>query len=124
MRGLSPPLYLGLASLKTTPRAAEEASFPQLGWLALCAKRGVVLRARALSHPDSYGAETPFPAHSVRLMLASMARALAVGGATGLAVGIVVRVLTDVPFTPEIGLLLGLLIGWGLIARTRMREPR
>jgi len=57
-------------------------------------------------------------------MLASMARALAIGGATGLACGIVVRVLTDVPFTPEIGLLLGLLIGWGLIARTRMRESK
>ena len=41
---------------------------------------------------------------------------------TGLAVGIVVSVLTDVPFAPEIGLLLGLLIGWGLTGRTRMGE--
>ena len=53
-----------------------------------------------------------------------MARGLAIGGVTGLAVGIVVSVLTDIPFAPEIGLLLGLLIGWGLIARTRMRESR
>jgi len=57
-------------------------------------------------------------------MLASMARGLAIGGAAGLAVGIVVSVLTDVPFAPEIGLLLRLLIGWGLSGRTGLRESR
>jgi hypothetical protein len=57
-------------------------------------------------------------------MLASMARALAIGGVAGLAVGIVVSVLTDVPFAPEIGLLLGLLIGWALTGRIGLRQSR
>jgi hypothetical protein len=34
------------------------------------------------------------------------------GAAIGLALGIVVSVTTDVPFAPEIGLLLGGLVGW------------
>jgi hypothetical protein len=34
------------------------------------------------------------------------------GGALGLALGILVSVATDVPFAPEIGLLLGGLVGW------------
>jgi hypothetical protein len=35
-----------------------------------------------------------------------------VGAAIGLAVGIVVSVITDVPLAPEGGLLLGILGGW------------
>ena len=36
-----------------------------------------------------------------------------VGGAvTGLALGILVSVTTDVPLAPEAGLLLGVLVGW------------
>jgi hypothetical protein len=34
------------------------------------------------------------------------------GAMVGLALGILVSVTTDVPFAPEIGLLLGALIGW------------
>jgi hypothetical protein len=34
------------------------------------------------------------------------------GAAVGVALGILVSVTTDVPFTPEIGLLLGGLVGW------------
>jgi hypothetical protein len=34
------------------------------------------------------------------------------GAAIGLALGIVVSVTTDVPFAPEVGLLLGGLVGW------------
>jgi hypothetical protein len=37
---------------------------------------------------------------------------VAVGAVAGLAVGILVSVTTDVPFAPEIGLLLGALVGW------------
>lgn len=37
---------------------------------------------------------------------------VAVGAVVGLAVGILVSVTTDVPFAPEIGLLLGALVGW------------
>ena len=43
-----------------------------------------------------------------------MGRGLAVGGAVGLVAGIVVSILTDIPFAPEAGLLLGLLSGWAL----------
>jgi hypothetical protein len=35
-----------------------------------------------------------------------------VGAVVGLAAGILVSLATDVPFAPEIGLLLGALVGW------------
>jgi hypothetical protein len=35
-----------------------------------------------------------------------------VGGVIGLALGVLVSVTTDVPFAPEVGLVLGALIGW------------
>jgi hypothetical protein len=37
---------------------------------------------------------------------------LVVGGAIGLALGILVSVTTDIPFAPEVGLVLGALVGW------------
>jgi hypothetical protein len=37
-----------------------------------------------------------------------------VGAVAGLALGILVSVTTDVPFAPEVGLLLGALVGWFL----------
>lgn len=37
---------------------------------------------------------------------------VAVGAVIGLAVGILVSVTTDVPFAPEVGLVLGALIAW------------
>lgn len=37
---------------------------------------------------------------------------LVVGAAVGLVLGILVSVTTDVPFAPEIGLVLGALVGW------------
>jgi len=39
------------------------------------------------------------------------------GAVLGLALGILVSVTTDVPFAPEIGLVLGALVGW--LARRR-----
>jgi hypothetical protein len=48
----------------------------------------------------------------------SVGGAIAVGGAIGLALGIVVSVTTDVPLAPEAGLALGALLGW-LSRRTR-----
>jgi hypothetical protein len=38
--------------------------------------------------------------------------AIVLGAAVGVALGILVSVTTDVPFAPEIGLLLGGLVGW------------
>jgi hypothetical protein len=35
-----------------------------------------------------------------------------VGAVIGVAVGIVVSVTTDIPLAPEVGLLLGALVGW------------
>ena len=35
-----------------------------------------------------------------------------VGAVVGLALGILVSVTTDVPFAPEVGLVLGALVGW------------
>ena len=37
---------------------------------------------------------------------------IAVGAAIGLVVGIVVSLLTDIPLAPEIGLVIGALVGW------------
>ena len=37
---------------------------------------------------------------------------LVVGAVVGLSLGILVSVTTDVPFAPELGLVLGALVGW------------
>ena len=42
----------------------------------------------------------------------STGAAIAIGGAAGLALGILVSVSSDIPFAPEIGLVLGALVGW------------
>ncbi len=42
----------------------------------------------------------------------SLGAAIAVGAVTGLALGIVVSVTTDLPLAPEVGLALGALVGW------------
>jgi hypothetical protein len=42
----------------------------------------------------------------------SVGGTIAVGAATGLVLGIVVSVTTDVPLAPEAGLALGALLGW------------
>jgi uncharacterized membrane protein len=42
----------------------------------------------------------------------SVGRAIAIGAVSGLAVGILVSVITDVPLAPEVGLALGALVGW------------
>ncbi|MGZ5311433.1 MAG: hypothetical protein ACXWZW_11780 [Solirubrobacterales bacterium] len=44
--------------------------------------------------------------------------ATAIGGVAGLALGILVSVVSDVPLAPEVGLLVGLGAGW-LIGRER-----
>ena len=41
------------------------------------------------------------------------------GAAVGVALGILVSVTTDVPFAPELGLLLGGLVGWFSAAALR-----
>jgi hypothetical protein len=45
--------------------------------------------------------------------------AIAIGAVVGLALGLVVSVLTDVPLAPEAGLALGALAGW--LARRERR---
>ena len=42
----------------------------------------------------------------------SVGAAIAVGAVTGLALGIVVSLATEIPLAPELGLLLGALAGW------------
>jgi hypothetical protein len=42
----------------------------------------------------------------------SIGPAIAVGAVIGLALGIVIAVITDVPLAPEVGLVLGALGGW------------
>jgi hypothetical protein len=42
----------------------------------------------------------------------SLGGTIVVGAVIGLALGIVVSVTTDVPLAPEVGLLLGGLVGW------------
>jgi F0F1-type ATP synthase assembly protein I len=43
---------------------------------------------------------------------------LVVGAVIGLALGILASTTTDVPFAPEVGLVLGALVGW-LLRRVR-----
>ena len=42
----------------------------------------------------------------------SVGAVIALGAVLGLALGIVVSVTTEVPFAPEVGLVLGALVGW------------
>jgi uncharacterized membrane protein len=42
----------------------------------------------------------------------SIGAAIVVGAVTGLALGIVISLTTDVPLAPEVGLVLGALGGW------------
>jgi hypothetical protein len=42
----------------------------------------------------------------------SIGAVIAVGAVTGLALGIVISLITDVPVAPEVGLVLGALGGW------------
>jgi hypothetical protein len=42
----------------------------------------------------------------------SVKAAIGLGAVLGLALGIVVSLTTDVPFAPEVGLVLGALLGW------------
>jgi hypothetical protein len=48
----------------------------------------------------------------------SVGARIALGAVIGLALGIVISVVTDVPLAPEIGLVLGGLVGW-LSAQSR-----
>jgi hypothetical protein len=43
---------------------------------------------------------------------------LVVGALIGLALGVLVSLATDVPFAPEVGLVLGALVGWFLRRRS------
>jgi hypothetical protein len=47
-----------------------------------------------------------------RLARMSVGAAIALGAVLGLALGIVVSVTTDLPLAPEVGLVLGALVGW------------
>jgi uncharacterized membrane protein len=47
----------------------------------------------------------------------SVGAATAIGAVAGAALGILVSVSSDIPFAPEIGLVLGALVGW--LARRR-----
>jgi hypothetical protein len=42
----------------------------------------------------------------------STGAAIGIGAVTGLAIGILVSVATDLPLAPELGLVLGALVGW------------
>jgi hypothetical protein len=42
----------------------------------------------------------------------SVGVAIVLGAVTGLALGILISVTTDVPLAPEVGLVLGALVGW------------
>jgi hypothetical protein len=42
----------------------------------------------------------------------SVGVAIALGAVLGLALGVIVSVTTDLPFAPEVGLVLGALVGW------------
>jgi hypothetical protein len=42
----------------------------------------------------------------------SVGVAIALGAVLGVALGVIVSVTTDLPFAPEVGLVLGALVGW------------
>ena len=42
----------------------------------------------------------------------SLGARIAIGGAVGFGLGILVAVLTDLPLAPEIGVIIGIAVGW------------
>jgi hypothetical protein len=54
-----------------------------------------------------------------RLAHVTLATAIALGAAVGLALGIIVSVTTDLPLAPEVGIVLGAAAGW-LLRRDRV----
>jgi hypothetical protein len=55
---------------------------------------------------------SPFAGRFDRVGGMSVGAAIALGAVTGLALGILVSVITDLPLAPEAGLVVGALIGW------------
>ena len=53
-----------------------------------------------------------------RLATVNVGLAILIGGVIGLALGILVSILSDLPLAPEIGLALGAMAGW-ISARER-----
>jgi F0F1-type ATP synthase assembly protein I len=47
-----------------------------------------------------------------------------VGAVIGLALGILVSATTDVPFAPEVGVLIGALVGWFSLRLQHLPVPR
>jgi hypothetical protein len=58
------------------------------------------------------GSRLPTNGETYPLSGMSVGAAIVVGTLTGLALGILVSVTTDVPLAPEAGLVLGALVGW------------
>ena len=63
------------------------------------------------------GIDSPTPANGGTAGM-SVGVAIALGAVSGLALGILVSVTTEIPFAPEVGLVLGGLLAW-LSRRTR-----
>ena len=62
--------------------------------------------------PSPGGMAHPFAGRFDRVGGMSVGAAIALGAVTGLALGILVSVTTDLPLAPEAGVVLGALIGW------------
>jgi hypothetical protein len=65
--------------------------------------------SRSVLHRESVAASRT---RGRRLAHVSVGAAIVLGAVLGLAIGIVVSVATDVPLAPEVGLVLGGLVGW------------
>jgi hypothetical protein len=60
------------------------------------------------------GHAAPAPVVMDHLRRMSLGATIVVGAVIGLAIGILVSVATDLPLAPEVGLVLGGLVGWRL----------
>ena len=69
-------------------------------------------QSAAKTFPFSIGPRTRAFRQRPRLAPMSVRAAVGLGAVLGLALGIVVSLTTDLPFAPEVGLVLGALLGW------------
>jgi hypothetical protein len=117
-----PPQASLIAVIRPTPLVADrtaEVDFPAFELVDRRMEVGAheVERWQGEGEPVGPGVGVDRPASScsradTTLACMSTAVAIAVAAATGLVLGIVVSLTTDLPLAPEVGLVLGALVGW------------
>jgi hypothetical protein len=109
-RGVRAVAAHGSAAAVDVPAAPNTVNWSSTLMPARCCHAARRVAARAL-HPSPPRRRPDGRRRPCRADM-SVRAAIALGAVVGLALGIVVGVTTDVPLAPEVGLVLGALVGW------------